>query len=56
MNKRKEQALILLEAAQGVTIDTEAWLGKADTDNLYVLIVSLILAFIAFVILMRRRF
>ena len=48
--------MILLEAAPGVTIDAEAWLGKADTDSLYVLIVSLILAFIAFVILMRRRF
>lgn len=33
----------------------ESWQGTADTDTLYILITSLLLALIAFVILMRAR-
>ncbi|MCI0598928.1 MAG: hypothetical protein L0Y50_04140 [Beijerinckiaceae bacterium] len=39
-----------------VTVNAEAWRGAADTNSLYVLIASLVLALAAFVILMRWRF
>lgn len=48
--------MILLEVAAVAGAETEAWQGTADMDSLYVLIASLLLAFIAFVILMRVRF
>jgi hypothetical protein len=46
----------LLEAAIAVTDRGETWLGMPDADSLYILLASLLLAFIAFVILMRVRF
>jgi hypothetical protein len=46
---------ILLEAALAVSQTPESWQGTADTDTLYILIASLLLAFVAFVILMRVR-
>ena len=46
---------ILLEATLVVNQQPETWQGTADTDSLYVLIASLVLAFAAFIILMRVR-
>jgi hypothetical protein len=48
--------MILLETALDLHNQAEPWQGMADTDSLTILIVSLLLAFIAFVILMRVRF
>ncbi|MCI0466930.1 MAG: hypothetical protein L0Y57_08005 [Beijerinckiaceae bacterium] len=50
-------ALTVFEAVPAAAAaGAEAWQAAADTNSLYVLIASLILAAIAFVILMRRRF
>ena len=48
--------MILLETALDLHNQAEPWQGTADTDSLTILIASLLLAFIAFVILMRVRF
>jgi hypothetical protein len=48
--------MILLETALGLGDKAETWQGAVDTDTLYILIASLLLAFIVFVILMRLRF
>jgi hypothetical protein len=45
----------LLEVAQAVTINAETWQRTGDMDSFYVLIASLLLAFVAFFILMRWR-
>jgi hypothetical protein len=44
------------ETALAVTANPETWQGTADFNSLYILIASLVLALIAFVILMRARF
>jgi hypothetical protein len=44
------------ETAIAVISNPETWQGTADSDSLYILIASLVLALIAFVILMRVRF
>jgi hypothetical protein len=46
----------LIETALALDTKVQAWQGTADTDSLYILIASLLLAFIAFVILTRARF
>ncbi len=46
----------LVEAAVTLSTKAETWQGSGDTDTLYILIASLVLAFVAFVILMRVRF
>jgi hypothetical protein len=48
--------MILLETAIALGGKSETWQGTADMDSLYILLASLLLAFIAFVILMRVRF
>ena len=48
--------IILLETALDLHNQAEPWQAAADTDSLTILIASLLLAFIAFVILMRVRF
>jgi hypothetical protein len=48
--------MILLETALDLHNQAEPWQGTADTDSLTILIASLLLAFIAFVILMRVQF
>jgi hypothetical protein len=48
--------MILLETALALNTQVASWAGTGDTDSLYILIASLLLAFIAFVILMRVRF
>jgi hypothetical protein len=45
----------LLEAALVINQKPESWQGTADTDSLYVLIASLLVAFVAFIVLMRIR-
>jgi hypothetical protein len=52
----RRRGMILIETALALNAKAETWQGTADTDSLYILIASLILAFIAFVILMRVRF
>jgi hypothetical protein len=47
--------MILLETAITLGDKSKTWQGTPDTDSLYILIASLLLAFIAFVILMRVR-
>jgi hypothetical protein len=47
--------MILLETAIALSDRSETWQDTPDTDSLYILIASLLLAFIAFVILMRVR-
>jgi hypothetical protein len=42
--------------ALAVTANPESWQGTADFNSLYILIASLVLALIAFIILMRARF
>ena len=46
---------ILLQVALAANEKPESWQGTADTDSLYVLIASLLLALVAFLILMRVR-
>jgi len=46
---------ILLQTMLIANQNPESWQGTGDTDSLYVLIASLLLAFVAFVILMRVR-
>jgi hypothetical protein len=53
--KELNMSTILLEAALAVSQTPESWQGTADTDTLYILIASLLLAFVAFIILMRVR-
>ena len=48
--------MILLETALDLHNQAEPWQATADTDSLTILIASLLLAFIAFIILMRVRF
>ena len=48
--------MILLETALALSDKPQDWQPTADTDSLYVLIGSLVLALVAFVILMRARF
>ena len=48
--------MILLETALDLHNQAKPWQATADTDSLTILIASLLLAFIAFVILMRVRF
>ena len=52
----REFDMILLETAIALSDKPQTWQPMADTDSLYVLIGSLVLALIAFVILMRARF
>lgn len=47
---------MMLETAVAVTDTAQTWQGTGDFDSLYVLIASMVLALIAFVILMRVRF
>lgn len=46
---------ILLPVAAAANQQSESPLGTADTDSLYVLIASLLLALVAFLVLMRVR-
>jgi hypothetical protein len=46
---------ILLPVALAANQQSESRLGTADTDSLYVLIASLLLALAAFLVLMRVR-
>ena len=48
--------MILLQAAGAVGNSSGTWQSSTDMDSFYVLVASLLLAFIAFVILMRVRF
>ena len=48
--------MVLLETATALADPPGTWQGSADMDSLYVLLASLLLAFVAFVILMRARF
>ena len=48
--------MVLLEATIALGGKSGTWQGTPDTDSLYILLASLLLAFIAFVILMRVRF
>ncbi|HUB64193.1 MAG TPA: hypothetical protein VL996_07030 [Methylocella sp.] len=48
--------MIVFETAFAFDDKAAPWLVSGDTDSLYILIASLLLAFIAFVILMRIRF
>jgi hypothetical protein len=48
-----EARRVFFETALAVTANPETWQGTADSNSLYVLIASLVLALIAFVILMR---
>jgi hypothetical protein len=47
---------VFFETALAVTANPETLQGTEDFNSLYVLIASLVLALIAFVILMRARF
>ena len=53
---RERPQMILLEAALALDAPAMAQQAADDTDSLIVLIASMLLAFIAFVILMRWRF
>ncbi len=46
----------MFETALAITANPETWQGTADFHSVYILIVSLGLALIAFVVLMRTRF
>ncbi len=46
---------ILLQTMLVANQDPEPWQGTGDTDSLYILIASLLLAIVAFLILMRVR-
>lgn len=46
----------VLEAVPAIVDTAAPWQGAGDMDSFYVLIASLLLAFVAFVILMRIRF
>jgi hypothetical protein len=46
---------IILEVALAINQKPESWQGSADMDSFYVLIASLLSAFVAFIILMRLR-
>jgi len=46
---------ILLQTLLVASQDPGSWQGAGDTDSLYVLIASLLLALVAFLILMRIR-
>jgi len=46
---------ILLQTMLIADQNPQPWQGAGDTNSLYVLIVSLVLALVAFVILMRVR-
>jgi TctA family transporter len=46
---------VILDAAQAINQKPGPWQGFADMDSFYVLIASLLLAFVAFIILMRLR-
>ena len=48
--------MILLEATIALGGESGTWQGTPYMDSLYILLASLLLAFIAFVILMRVRF
>jgi hypothetical protein len=52
----RSMTMNLFAAALAIESKTEPLQGLTDTDSLYILIASLVLAFIAFVILMRVRF
>ncbi len=55
-NAAGKMPMSLLEAAVTLNTKAETWQGSGDTDTFYILIASLVLAFVAFVILMRVRF
>jgi TctA family transporter len=46
---------VILDAAQAINQQPGSWQGSADMDSFYVLIASLLLAFVALIILMRLR-